>query len=209
MLTCGMQLIQGRHFAEDFGTIDHQHRYTMTTEDGPMSADFMDLSSTTVRTADPTFNPDFFTQVLSRSAGVVLLYDVTNLESFEHITNQAYKYVWICKNRKGKEDGNDRCEFILVGNKADVLEAEPEKREVESELAEQWAQSQGMKHFELTTNVRSQVEEVVQMLMNSIGRAKARAKKEYAIEGKSPHNRNKISFGKRVKQALGKRKDDA
>jgi GTPase SAR1 family protein len=181
----------------------------MTIEDASMSADFMDLSSTTVRTADPTFSPDFFMRTLFRAAGIVLLYDVTSLESFEQITNQAYKYVWTCKNHKGERNGNEACEFILVGNKADVLETEPGKREVDMELAEQWAQSQGMEHFELTTNVRSQVEDAVQVLMHSIRRAKKRTEKEDAMEGKSQDNRSKRSFGNKFKQAFGKTKDNA
>jgi GTPase SAR1 family protein len=168
----------------------------------------MDLSSTTVRTADPMFSSDFFMHTLYRAAGVVLLYDVTSLESFEHITNQAYKYVWMCKNLEGDRNCNDACEFILVGNKADILKAEPEKREVEMELAEQWAQSQGMKHFELTTNAKSQVEEAVQALMHSIRRAKVRAEKEDSMEGRSQDRRNRVPFGKRVRQAFGKTKDD-
>jgi GTPase SAR1 family protein len=178
----------------------------MTTANGSIDADFMDLSSTTVRTADPTFRPDFFTRTLSRATGVVLLYDVTSLQSFEHITNQAYMYVWMCKRDMGDEVGGESCECILVGNKADVLEAEPERREVDRELAEQWAQTQGIKHFELTTKVRIQVEEATRELMRSIQRAKEKTEKECRTDRKGEVKKNRKSFGDKVKQALRKTK---
>jgi GTPase SAR1 family protein len=219
MLILPPQLIMGRHFSEYFGTNDSDHRYRMTTENGFMDANFMDLSSTTVRTADPTLRTEFFTSTLSRAAGVVLLYDITNLKSFQHITNQAYMYVWMCKRYMGESVGVESCEFVLVGTKADILKSEPERREVDRELAEDWAQSQGIKHFELTTKVRSQVEEPVHELMRSINRAKDRNEKEREGEWlqrlhekakrKYQPGLEKASLKDRFKNALGKTRAEA
>ncbi|KAH8702948.1 hypothetical protein GQ44DRAFT_552752, partial [Phaeosphaeriaceae sp. PMI808] len=96
-------LITSRHFSEHYGVTDSNYRYKMTIGDEVMEADFMDLSSTAVRTADETFSADFFVSTLSRAAGIILLYDVTSRESFEHITNQAFMYACMCKQYMGND----------------------------------------------------------------------------------------------------------
>ncbi|KAH7063929.1 P-loop containing nucleoside triphosphate hydrolase protein, partial [Paraphoma chrysanthemicola] len=174
--TCFIDMLtKGRHFVSYTGVLTDDPRHRMSIDGETVDADFMDLSSTTIRTADSTFSSDVFMDILTRASGVVLLYDVTNRGSFEQITNQAYMYVWMCKRYRG-EVGN--CEFVLVGTKADVLRTTPRKREVDRELAQDWAQSQGMKHFELSTHDRNDIEEAVYTLMRAIKRARIRSATE-------------------------------
>jgi Ras-related protein Rab-39B len=173
----------------------------MTIDNETVDAEFMDISSTTIRNADATFSSDVFMDIFTRASGVVLLYDVASLNSFEHITNQAYMYVWMCKRYRG-EVGS--CEFVLVGNKADVLQTKPNMREVDKELAEQWAQSQGMKHFELTTHNREQVQEAVYALMRAIKRARKRAEKERNEESRRPKQTKTTSIRNKLATAIRK-----
>ncbi|KAF1357758.1 hypothetical protein EJ07DRAFT_69944, partial [Lizonia empirigonia] len=36
-------------------------------------------------------------QMLANAHGIVLLYDITSLESFQYVTDQAYKFLWECR----------------------------------------------------------------------------------------------------------------
>lgn len=185
-------------------------RYRTTIDGEAIEADFTDLSSTTLRTADANFSPELFMRSLSGAVGVVLLYDVTSLESFEHITEQGYAYACMCNSYMGEKTGHRTREYILVGNKKDIVQKEPEKRQVEKELAEQWAQCQGMQHFELSTHTKEEVNETVRLLIRSIMQAKKRAKKK-PIEYRSqePQGRNNTTTRTKIKQAFGKLKSGA
>jgi hypothetical protein len=185
-------------------------------------ADFMDISSTTIREAEPGFNPYIFQQMLCRADGVSLLYDVTDLESFERVTNEAYAYVWMCKRSiKGKNGAEavENCEFILVGNKADIVRKEPKKRAVDKKMAEEWAWSKGFRHAEVSSNERSEVSGVAERLVWSILRTQGRM--EGVTEEKVEKQKREMEFGKgkmdqgrsslrtKVMRALGKSKSGA
>lgn len=157
--------------------IDLDHRYKLSVEDSHLEADFLDFSSTTIRTAGPNFSSEYFTRSLSSAPGIVLLYDITSKESFEYITNQAYMYLWMCRRYLHGGVGAKHCDMVLVGNKTDIVLGEPDKRQVDKDLAEEWAQSQGMKHFEVTTYDRQQLEEVARTLMVAIEKTKRRIEK--------------------------------
>jgi hypothetical protein len=154
-----------------------------------VEADFTDLSSTTIRTADATFSPDLFMRVLSTAAGVVLIYDVTSLQSFEHITNQGYGYACMCNQYIGEKASDRVREYTLVGTKKDIVQKDPEQRQVDKELADEWAQGQGMKHVELSTHTRADVEDVAQALIRSINRAREHAREEQLEDRNVPTTR--------------------
>lgn len=183
----------------------------MTIDTIPVSASFMDISSTSIRTADATFSSSVFNAMFVRATGVVLLYDITSRASYEHITNQAYCHVWLCKRYRGEASveagaGVGSCEFVLIGNKKDVVDLEPAKREVDADEAEQWAMSRGMRAFEVSANERGQVGEAVVALMRGIGRARTRADKEKGEEkgrGKGKEGK-KGSVRERFAEAIGK-----
>ncbi|KAJ4363428.1 hypothetical protein N0V83_009721 [Neocucurbitaria cava] len=140
---------------------------------------FTDLSSTVLRDTDLTMRSSFFDTTLASADGIFLLYDITSLQSFESLTDSAYFYLWDCRSpSSGGGDSSsghalknpDRRRFgcVVVGNKADVVRAEPEKREVSAEMAEQWASSQGFGHVEVDSNERGEVEGAVETLVESI-----------------------------------------
>jgi len=183
--------------------------HRMNIDGEAIEAYFTDLSSTTLRTADANFSTELFIQSLTGSVGIILLYDITCLVSFEHITEKSYAYACMCNNYMGENAGERIREWILVGNKKDVIEKEPEKRQVDEELAAEWAQSQGMRHVELTTHNREDIEKAVHDLMRSILRAKRFAEKEES-RGRALKSENdgEISTKAKIKQALGMRKND-
>jgi len=197
-----------QHLSGRPNTLYHYNRHLMRIDDELMNVEFMDLSSTTLRTAGPNFKSDLFIRKLSEAVGVVLLYDVTSLESFERVTNEAYMYLWMCKRYLGDDIGGKSCRCILVGNKVDLLKKEPQKRQVDRELAEQWAQSQGIKHFELTAREHGPVREAVHDLMRSVRKMKEREDPETRTTT-AKEKQDKQTFKDRIKRALSKTKTKA
>jgi hypothetical protein len=184
VLTIQPQLIKGHHFARYTGVGIEESRYLMDLNGELVEADFTDLSSTTIRTADATFSPNLFMRILSTAAGVILLYDVTSLQSFEYITGQAYGYACMLNQYMGAKAGERIRECVLVGTKLDIVQKDQEQRQVDKELADEWAQSQGMRHVELSTHTKADVEDIVRTLIKSIKRARERAREEQ-LEGNS------------------------
>ncbi|KAH7076298.1 hypothetical protein FB567DRAFT_596907 [Paraphoma chrysanthemicola] len=110
--TCFIDMLtKGRHFVSYTGVLTDDPRYQMSIDGETVDAEFMDLSSTTIRTADSTFSSDVFMDILTRASGVVLLYDVTNRESFEQITNQAY----MCQSRRASDRAVEKGSRLRIG----------------------------------------------------------------------------------------------
>jgi GTPase SAR1 family protein len=115
---------------------------------------------------------------LRAADGIVLLYDITCNLSFASVIHESYLYAWTCRDNLlvGDNDADaikKRFGCVLVGNKRDVLIGEDvAKRQVGEEMAEQWASSQGVRHFEITANKQEEVDQVVEMLVDSIIRAR-------------------------------------
>ena len=105
---------------------------------------------------------------------VVLLYDITSLESFEYITRQAYDFLWSCrrlvKGTVGGVPGDERQSFgcVLAGNKLDLVNAKPDLRAVDQFLAEEWAYTQGFRSIELNSLARSGPEQALKLLVKNV-----------------------------------------
>lgn len=104
----------------------------------------------------------------------MLLYDITSLQSFELVTNQAYMYACMCNRYMCPEGTRKYCDFILVGTKRDLVERDG--REVDEELAEQWAESQGMGWFEVSCFDKEEVQGAVRELLRAVRRSGVREK---------------------------------
>lgn len=142
---------------------------------GPIAPSYRKIIDEYLRTAD----------------GIVLLYDITYNLSFTSVIHEFYVYAWTCRDDISPKEADGhvakkRFGCVLVGNKRDIIVGEDAaKRQVDKNMAEQWASSQGSRHFEITANERSEVEEVVKTLMDSIARARRmdrRDKADGAIE---------------------------
>ncbi|KAF1847606.1 P-loop containing nucleoside triphosphate hydrolase protein [Cucurbitaria berberidis CBS 394.84] len=178
----------------------------LTISNETWSLHLMDLSSTVLRDPDPTFHSQFFEDALGKADGIVLLYDITSGESFEKVTDDAYIYTWMCRQLEKSAGeryltGRQRFGCVLVGNKADIVSADPEKRQVGAKMAEQWAHSQGFRHFEVTSNKRTEVEDSVEALVKSIKLAKKQDADE--IEEKKIRDREKEKELKKTQRSKG------
>lgn len=181
--------------------------HSLTVDDDKVEANYLDLSSTTIRTADATFQPDLFVRSLAQADGVVLLYDVTSPESFENITSQAYMYACMCSQYMSGSPRPVDCQYILVGTKTDLLRRHRGAK-VDTELAQEWAQSQGMHHIDISSFAPGEPEAAARKLVKSIQRAERRAAKEAA--GEEANKRIvKPTMRSKMKLAFGRKKSDA
>lgn len=129
----------------------------------------MDLSTSFMKPEQAMHSTEWVEKMLTEAEGVVLLYSITSLESFECITDQAYKFLW--RSRKDdKENGEMHVNFgcVLVGNKLDLVTTENESRAVSKSLADEWAQTQGMRSIEVDSLGREGPERALKLLVQNI-----------------------------------------
>ncbi|CAG5178823.1 uncharacterized protein ALTATR162_LOCUS8893 [Alternaria atra] len=117
---------------------------------------------------------------IASAHGVVLLYDITSLFTFDHLIQHTYLHIWHCRNTVFIKDGTEgsmqgvrkRFGCVVVGSKKDIVDEDKGKRQVKKEMAEQWAASQGFRHIEISSNERKEVEDAVRDLVDSVQRAR-------------------------------------
>ncbi|KAL1796565.1 hypothetical protein ACET3X_005105 [Alternaria dauci] len=136
--TCFIDMfLKGKHFISH-GPIDSE----------PISRNISDIS--------PRYR-EVLDAYIASADGVVLLYDVTSLFSFDHLIQNTYLQIWQCRNTVFTKDGTDgrmqgvkkRFGCVVVGSKKDIIDEDKRKRQVKKEMADQWASSQGFRHIEL------------------------------------------------------------
>ena len=116
----------------------------------------MDFSTKVVRLAnntqveariwDPSGQEKYHTIVslfYRQTEGIVLVYDVTSLESFQHI-----KEVWLKQIRINLTDDLNTIPMILVGNKADTQDFDDAKRQVTRQMGIDLAKEMQIGFFE-------------------------------------------------------------
>lgn len=134
----------------------------------------VDLSTSFLKPENETQHTEWAEKMLAESDGIVLLYSITSFESFEYVINQAYKYVWgsrRLKRMRNEEVGGDERESfgcVLVGNKLDLVVAGKESRAVGRSLAEEWAQTQGVRSIEVDSLGREGPESALKLLVKNI-----------------------------------------
>ena len=180
-----LQFVLGRTFIYYDATSDESSRRIFDIDGTSWLFELMDLSSTIYQSEHQRPYTTFYDNVLFQAHGLVLIYDVTSKESFEKVTNHAYFHAWSCRRKEPKGDDNsilDRKALgcVLVGNKVDLLHYAQEKRQVDREMAEQWAQSQGFQHIEITIHGRKQVEKAMDLLAKDIKKLHSREKRRDA-----------------------------
>ena len=74
--------------------------------------------------------------------GLILVYDITNMESFKNLEG------WIENAENNKDVMKGEPQFILVGNKIDL----EDNREVATQEGQDYADSLGIKFFEISVH---------------------------------------------------------
>ena len=87
--------------------------------------------------------------------GILVVYDITNRESFEHLNS------WLIEIEK---NGNKNVYKLLIGNKSDL----EEKREIKKEEGEEFASINGLEFFETSAKENYHVQEAFITLARDI-----------------------------------------
>ena len=103
--------------------------------------------------------------LLKNADGILLMYDITNLETFTSITG------WIKSIREIKP--ND-FPIILIGNKCDL----ESKRKIQKEEGEKEAKNNGFLFFETSCKENINIEETINSIVSMITDEKGQIKKE-------------------------------
>jgi GTPase SAR1 family protein len=185
---------------------------TLTAENKQYIFSLMDLNVTTSVSDEYRVIMD---SLIAGTDAIILLYDITSRDSFDRVTNDMYVHIWHARNtvfRKqgdtGKMEGlKKRFGCVVVGNKLDLVVGEgvdQTKRQTKKGEAGDWAESQGFKAFEVSSNDRGQVEEAVKALVASWRKAKwmdDQDDKDSRDAGKG--SETKSSVGALLKKAIG------
>ena len=138
--------------------------------------ELLDVPSNPVQASDPFTNPVFTDVWLQKADGVVLIFDLTSKASFDQIVGDGHLRLCMTRRTHNSEEvpyvcGGQRFGCVLVGMKADLA---VENRQVDRELAEEWAQSQGISYFELDATRSDLIEKATENLVLSIIEAERR-----------------------------------
>ena len=87
--------------------------------------------------------------------GIILIYDVTNQQTFENVTN------WI---NQIKEEASDKVTIFLVGNKIDDVE----NRKIQTESGKNLAENFQLQFYETSAKTGENVEKTFQALVEKI-----------------------------------------
>jgi GTPase SAR1 family protein len=155
----------------------------LTIEGSSWLISMQDISLAPMLAQEAGFRSDIFEDILMKADGVIFLYDITDESSFDLITEYGYELVHDCRREKtdtGKPylTGRQRFGCVLVGNKLDIVEKDPEKRQVGKERAADWADMHRQKHYEVNAFRRDELEEVARGLVRSIEKAERRDKED-------------------------------
>ena len=95
--------------------------------------------------------------------GILVVYDITNKESFEHLSS------WLIEIEK---NGNKNVYKLLIGNKSDLKD----QRNISHEEGEEFAKINGLEFFETSAKENYQVQEAFIQLTKDIIRVVSKEK---------------------------------
>ena len=136
------------------------------------------------------------TQGYFRNAeGIMIVYDVSNLVSFENL-----KY-WIQSIKTHIDIDKGEIPAIIIGNKIDIFE-----REVKKEDAEAFAQQEGFKYFETSAKSGKGVNEFIKYLVKTVLRTsdEKEEEKERQYIQINPEKKDDDKFSKKLDKCCGK-----
>ena len=119
--------------------------------------------------------------------GILVVYDITNKESFEHLNS------WLIEIEK---NGNKNVYKLLIGNKSDL----EEQRAIKKEEGEEFASINGLEFFETSAKANLQVQEAFITLTRDIIKTVSKEKPmdlNASIKLKKPGGSNNIPTNKK------------
>ena len=119
--------------------------------------------------------------------GILVVYDITNKESFEHLNS------WLIEIEK---NGNKNVYKLLIGNKSDL----EEQRAIKKEEGEEFASINGLEFFETSAKANYQVQEAFITLARDIIKTVSKEKPmdlNASIKLKKPGGSNNIPTNKK------------
>ena len=119
--------------------------------------------------------------------GILVVYDITNKESFEHLNS------WLIEIEK---NGNKNVYKLLIGNKSDL----EEQRAIKKEEGEEFASINGLEFFETSAKENYQVQEAFITLTRDIIKTVSKEKPmdlNASIKLKKPGGSNNIPTNKK------------
>ena len=94
-----------------------------------------------------------------KAVGALLVYDITNSKTFENIEK------WLDELR---ESCDEEIVVMLLGNKLDIIETEPQRRKIPREEASYFAQNNNLLFKEVSALNTSQIEDAFERLIETI-----------------------------------------
>lgn len=131
----------------------------------------MDLSTSFLKPEQSMHPTDWAEKILTKADAVVLLYDITSSSSFDYLINQAYAFLWECRRRKGAYAGLDQYRSfgcVLVGNKYDLVSSGRKGSAVSQNLADEWAQTQGIRSIVVDSLAKFGPESALKLLVKNV-----------------------------------------
>ena len=95
----------------------------------------------------------------SKCKGVIIVYDITNKKSFDKIEN------WLLRIKKHCDRD---CLIMVVGNKLDILNEDPSKREVPEQVAKDYAIDNKLYFKEVSAKNNTKINEIFEDMLNEI-----------------------------------------
>ncbi|KAA0172515.1 hypothetical protein FNF27_05990 [Cafeteria roenbergensis] len=138
--------------------------YLLEKDSSPLM--HLEIWDTSGRVESLTIVQKFFT----RADGAMLVFDLTSAKSFDAMKLRA---------KELGATGRDDVAMVVCGNKCDLVEEDPGKREVESDLAIAYADEIGAGYFEVSALTGANVREAfVRLAEDVLRRRRARASDE-------------------------------
>ncbi|KAF2714628.1 P-loop containing nucleoside triphosphate hydrolase protein [Pleomassaria siparia CBS 279.74] len=203
--------VMGTHYSTWAIADQAQNHRPLLVDDTWHKLDLLDVNSSLFHgPLDPNFNSTLYNDFLARARGIALLYDITSRKSYEDITTKGYWCVYQSRFHTAMVDpaaGNrvafpcprQRFGCVLVGTKKDLVRQDSGKREVDEEVAREWADSQGIPFFEVDTDVEVETEDAMRALVGDIRRKEERDAEDVQTE----RNRLKESKERRFRTIKG------
>ncbi|KAM3146858.1 hypothetical protein pb186bvf_001012 [Paramecium bursaria] len=98
-----------------------------------------------------------------RASGAIVVFDLTKPVTFENINK------WI---KDVRDQASPQIVIILVGNKLDLVQKDPQVRQVETEIAMNYAKEQNIKYFESSSFTGESIQDIFETLVIDICKEK-------------------------------------